>query len=449
MTHTSHLEPAGAMRRRQAIAHLVRLHQRQRRSARADTNFHGLHVVLFRCYAVPDLHRPVYAPDAAQVQTRPHGNHGRYARDARARHRDELRRDGGRRGGARRRRPRPHPCQRGAGAVGGAPPLRRRGAGDRRARACRVPGRDHRRGHARSRHRLPPPRRGGGDGRARPDRRPAGRRHHRQGHRAGARAAAGGGQPPGGARAHRRPHGRTAAALPAAAGLGRAHPAARGAGCRPLSAARHHHRRRAGGGLRQDRQAAGSRPAGRARGGAELPCRAEPSASRCRGRCWGGPEPHFSFAGLKTAVRHQAQALVPLREQDVADLCAAFEAAAADSVADRVRRAMRIADDELGAGSHRHLVVAGGVAANQRLRAAPRHTSPPAPATRCTCRRRRCARTTPPWSPGPAPSGWRAAGPTASTSPRVRAGPSTPTRPRPWASAASAPRRRRDCCGSG
>jgi N6-L-threonylcarbamoyladenine synthase len=37
----------------------------------------------------------------------------------------------------------------------------------------------------------------------------------------------------------------------------------------------------------------------------------------------GRPEPHFSFAGLKTAVRHQARALVPLREADVADLCAA------------------------------------------------------------------------------------------------------------------------------
>jgi len=32
----------------------------------------------------------------------------------------------------------------------------------------------------------------------------------------------------------------------------------------------------------------------------------------------GRPEPHFSFAGLKTAVRHQAQALVPLAEQEVA-----------------------------------------------------------------------------------------------------------------------------------
>ena len=64
----------------------------------------------------------------------------------------------------------------------------------------------------------------------------------------------------------------------------------------------------------------------------------------------GRPEPHFSFAGLKTAVRHQAQALVPLGEQDVADLCAAFEAAVAASVADRVRRGIEIAEGELGPG---------------------------------------------------------------------------------------------------
>jgi N6-L-threonylcarbamoyladenine synthase len=82
----------------------------------------------------------------------------------------------------------------------------------------------------------------------------------------------------------------------------------------------------------------------------------------------GRPEPHFSFAGLKTAVRHQAQALVPLSEQDVADLCAAFEVAAAASVSDRVRRAMQIADARLGPGPAKHLVVAGGVAANRRLR---------------------------------------------------------------------------------
>jgi len=84
----------------------------------------------------------------------------------------------------------------------------------------------------------------------------------------------------------------------------------------------------------------------------------------------GRAEPHFSFAGLKTAVRHQAQALVPLSDGNVADLCAAFEAAIAESVADRVRRAMEIAEQRLDAGAQRHLVVAGGVAANMRLRAA-------------------------------------------------------------------------------
>jgi N6-L-threonylcarbamoyladenine synthase len=83
----------------------------------------------------------------------------------------------------------------------------------------------------------------------------------------------------------------------------------------------------------------------------------------------GRSEPHFSFAGLKTAVRHQARALLPLRQADIADLCAAFEAAAADSVADRVRRAMALAERRLG-GAGRHLVVAGGVAANRSLRRA-------------------------------------------------------------------------------
>jgi len=84
----------------------------------------------------------------------------------------------------------------------------------------------------------------------------------------------------------------------------------------------------------------------------------------------GRPEPHFSFAGLKTAVRHQAQALVPLTDVDIADLCAAFEAAVAETVSDRVRRAMHIADQRLDGASARHLVVAGGVAANQSLRTA-------------------------------------------------------------------------------
>jgi N6-L-threonylcarbamoyladenine synthase len=84
----------------------------------------------------------------------------------------------------------------------------------------------------------------------------------------------------------------------------------------------------------------------------------------------GREEPHFSFAGLKTAVRQQAQAIAPLSPSDVADLSASFEAAVAASVVDRVRSAMRIAESSEDALASRQLVVAGGVAANQRLRAA-------------------------------------------------------------------------------
>jgi N6-L-threonylcarbamoyladenine synthase len=83
----------------------------------------------------------------------------------------------------------------------------------------------------------------------------------------------------------------------------------------------------------------------------------------------GRPEPHFSFAGLKTAIRRRAQGLAPLTERDMADLCAAFEDAAAASVGDRVMRAMELAEAELGDGMTRRLVVAGGVAANRKLKA--------------------------------------------------------------------------------
>jgi N6-L-threonylcarbamoyladenine synthase len=82
----------------------------------------------------------------------------------------------------------------------------------------------------------------------------------------------------------------------------------------------------------------------------------------------GRAEPHFSFAGLKTAVRHAAKAIVPLSEQDVADLCAGFQAAVTESVADRVAVAMTLAEADLAGAGHRALVVAGGVAANQALR---------------------------------------------------------------------------------
>jgi N6-L-threonylcarbamoyladenine synthase len=84
----------------------------------------------------------------------------------------------------------------------------------------------------------------------------------------------------------------------------------------------------------------------------------------------GREAPHFSLAGLKTALRHEAVARAPLRFSDIANLCASFEAAVVATMTDRTRRAMRIYEERLGPQAQKCLVVAGGVAANQRLRGA-------------------------------------------------------------------------------
>ena len=86
----------------------------------------------------------------------------------------------------------------------------------------------------------------------------------------------------------------------------------------------------------------------------------------------GRPGCDFSFAGLKTAVRQAADKL-PVSEdgtlsaEDRADLAAAFQTAVADVIADRTRNAIATFRETRGqAGT---LVVAGGVAANKKLRA--------------------------------------------------------------------------------
>ena len=79
----------------------------------------------------------------------------------------------------------------------------------------------------------------------------------------------------------------------------------------------------------------------------------------------GRPGCDFSLAGLKTAVRLAAQKLERPGVQDIADLCASFQAAVGDVLVDRCRRALA-----LFAGEHKTaptLVVAGGVAANAYL----------------------------------------------------------------------------------
>jgi N6-L-threonylcarbamoyladenine synthase len=82
----------------------------------------------------------------------------------------------------------------------------------------------------------------------------------------------------------------------------------------------------------------------------------------------GGPGCDFSFSGLKTALRLAAEAIAPLSERDVADLCASFQTAAAEVVEDRTSRALDRFVFATGKKASA-LVVAGGVAANAMIRA--------------------------------------------------------------------------------
>lgn len=74
----------------------------------------------------------------------------------------------------------------------------------------------------------------------------------------------------------------------------------------------------------------------------------------------GAKEPHFSFAGLKSAVLRAAES----GAHSPADIAASFQQAAVDCLIDRLEHALE------AAGPFPALVVAGGVAANQTVRAA-------------------------------------------------------------------------------
>lgn len=74
----------------------------------------------------------------------------------------------------------------------------------------------------------------------------------------------------------------------------------------------------------------------------------------------GSAEPHFSFAGLKSAVLRAKES----GAHADADIAASFQQAAIDCVTDRLARAL----EQMGPVTA--LVVAGGVAANQVMRAA-------------------------------------------------------------------------------
>ena len=85
----------------------------------------------------------------------------------------------------------------------------------------------------------------------------------------------------------------------------------------------------------------------------------------------GSSEPHFSFAGLKSAVLRARDGLPgpiggtsPLAPADAADLAAGFQAAAVDCLTDRTHRALDAMPEATA------LVVGGGVASNGAVRAA-------------------------------------------------------------------------------
>jgi N6-L-threonylcarbamoyladenine synthase len=79
---------------------------------------------------------------------------------------------------------------------------------------------------------------------------------------------------------------------------------------------------------------------------------------------------HFSFSGLKTAVRLAVEGLPGApTPQDLADICASFQAAVMDVLIDRVGNAAR-RYVEAFPDAPPALVVAGGVAANKALREA-------------------------------------------------------------------------------
>jgi len=78
---------------------------------------------------------------------------------------------------------------------------------------------------------------------------------------------------------------------------------------------------------------------------------------------------NFSFSGLKTAVRETVEDLGCLSDRDTADMCASFEAAVVETLADRLAMAIAAFRDRYPEIAQPSLIVAGGVAANRRLKA--------------------------------------------------------------------------------
>ena len=191
---------------------------------------------------------------------------------------------------------------------------------------------------------------------------------HRQGDRAGRREAADRGQSSRSARADGAAHRRGRVSLLPVPRLRRPHPDRRGAAASatmcvsappsttPSAKPTTRSRSCSGWLIRADRRSSGRR------------CAAMPRRFMLPRPMLGRAEPDFSLSGLKTALRLEAEKIAPLSELDVADLCAGFQAAVVEVIADRVGAGLRLFYERFGDPTA--LVVAGGVAANRAIRAA-------------------------------------------------------------------------------
>lgn len=80
------------------------------------------------------------------------------------------------------------------------------------------------------------------------------------------------------------------------------------------------------------------------------------------------PDCDFSYSGIKTAMLRELNTIPTLTNAIKADLCASFQRRAVDQLVTRTRRACQWGRDRVGSDL-KHLVVCGGVASNQYLRA--------------------------------------------------------------------------------
>ncbi len=79
----------------------------------------------------------------------------------------------------------------------------------------------------------------------------------------------------------------------------------------------------------------------------------------------GKPGCDFSFSGLKTAVRILIEKQENLDEQTKSDICACFQKSVISVMCDRLKNAIKLYRDQFPDG--KHMVVAGGVAANKAI----------------------------------------------------------------------------------